>query len=112
MPRSHPLGLDPGCSSEQGWRRCPDGYRNPIQARKAWINARSGAFRLCSQPQARPADNGVMERGATLTLTCPRCGEGYPSAMQMDPLTFDAMRLESMIERCSVCAHAFRFEEG
>lgn len=31
--------------------------------------------------------------------------------MQIDPLTFDAMRLESMIERCSVCAHAFRFEE-
>jgi len=31
--------------------------------------------------------------------------------MQMDPLTFDAIRLESMIERCSACAHAFRFEK-
>ena len=32
--------------------------------------------------------------------------------MQMDPLTFAAIRLESMIERCPVCAHAFRFEKG
>jgi len=31
--------------------------------------------------------------------------------MPMDPLTFDAIRLESMIERCSACAHAFRFEK-
>jgi len=30
----------------------------------------------------------------------------------MDPRTFEAMRLESMIERCSVCAHAFRFMKG
>ena len=32
--------------------------------------------------------------------------------MKMDPLTFDAIRLESMIERCSTCATAFRFEKG
>jgi hypothetical protein len=31
--------------------------------------------------------------------------------MQMDPLTFDGIRLESMIERCSACGHAFRFEK-
>ena len=60
-------------------------------------------------PTCEPTDNGEMEPGAILTLTCPRCGEGFPSAMQMDPLTFDAIRLESMIERCSACAHAFRF---
>ena len=52
-----------------------------------------------------------MEPVAILTLTCPRCGEGFPSATQMDPLTFDAIRLESMIERCSACAHAFLFEK-
>ncbi len=54
---------------------------------------------------ARPTTE--MEPGAILTLTFPRCGEGFPSAMQMNPLTFDAIRLESMIERCSVSAHAF-----
>jgi len=47
-----------------------------------------------------------------LTLVCPRCGSSFPSAIQMDPRTFEAMRLESMIERCSVCAHAFRFTKG
>ena len=47
-----------------------------------------------------------------LTLVCPRCGESFASALQMDPRTFEAVRLESMIERCSVCAHAFRFEKG
>ena len=31
--------------------------------------------------------------------------------MQMDPPTFDSIRLESMIERCSACAHAFRFKK-
>ena len=60
----------------------------------------------------RPADIAGMEHGVVLTLTCPRCGEGFPSAMQMDPLTFDGIRLASMIERCSACTHAFRFEKG
>ena len=46
-----------------------------------------------------------------LALTCPRCASDFASAMQMDPLTFDVIRLESMIERCSICAHAFRFEK-
>jgi hypothetical protein len=69
-----------------------------------------GSF--AAQSNLGSADNEMVERGATLTLTCPRCGQGFPSAMQMDPLTFDAIRLESMIERCSVCAHAFRFEKG
>jgi hypothetical protein len=49
------------------------------------------------------------EDNTVLTLVCPRCGRSFPSAMQMDPPTFERMRLESMIERCSVCAHAFRF---
>ena len=66
----------------------------------------------CALNPKRGRPTTEMEPGAILTLTCPRCGEGFPSAMQMDPLTFDAMRLESMIEPCSVCAHAFRFEEG
>jgi hypothetical protein len=31
--------------------------------------------------------------------------------MQMDPTTFDVIRLESMLERCSACGHAARFRK-
>ena len=47
-----------------------------------------------------------------LSLGCPHCGKSFASALRMDPRTFEAMRLESMIERCSICAHASRFDKG
>lgn len=47
-----------------------------------------------------------------LTLTCPRCGEPFASAMQMDLPTFDAIRLDPIIERCSACGHASRFAKS
>jgi hypothetical protein len=43
-----------------------------------------------------------------LSLVCPRCANPFASAMQTDPATFDAIRLESMMECCSVCDHAAR----
>ena len=52
-----------------------------------------------------------MERGEVLSLVCPRCAKPFPSAMQMDPATFDAIRLESMLECCSICGHAARFRK-
>jgi len=57
------------------------------------------------------ADNSNVEHREILTLACPRCGESFPSAMQMDPTTFDVIRLESMLERCSACGHAARFRK-
>jgi hypothetical protein len=44
-----------------------------------------------------------------LTLICPHCGEPFPSAMQIDPPTFAAIRLSNMFERCPSCTHASRF---
>ena len=52
------------------------------------------------------------EDNPVLSLGCPHCGKSFASALRMDPRTFEAMPLESMIERCSVCAHASRFDKG
>jgi len=52
------------------------------------------------------------EDNPVLSLGCPHCGETFASALRMDPRTFEAMRLESMIERCSICANASRFDKG
>jgi hypothetical protein len=46
-----------------------------------------------------------------LTLDCPHCGNSFAAAIQ-DPRTFQAMRVDSMIERCPSCYHAFRFKKG
>ena len=89
------------------------GRRSDISVQREGSRSHVGRepFALGAHVGPRPADNAGLEQGAVLTLTCPRCGEGFPSAMQMDPLTFDAIRLESMIEQCSACVHAFRFEK-
>jgi len=69
-----------------------------------------GRFPRCSiQPAISRQRRDVTRSNPDLDVS--RCGEGFPSAMQMDPPTFDSIRLESMIERCSACAHAFRFKK-
>jgi ribosomal protein L37E len=68
-------------------------------------------FALAPQSGFPSADNSNVEHREILTLACPRCGESFPSAMQMDPTTFDVIRLESMLERCSACGHAARFRK-
>jgi endogenous inhibitor of DNA gyrase (YacG/DUF329 family) len=45
-----------------------------------------------------------------LTLDCPHCGNSFAAAIQ-DRRTFEAMRVESMIERCPSCEHASRFRK-
>jgi hypothetical protein len=47
-----------------------------------------------------------------LTLVCPHCGEAFPSMMQMDRATFATIRLKSVLEHCSACGKAARFERG
>jgi hypothetical protein len=47
-----------------------------------------------------------------LTLGCPHCGEAFPSMMQMDRPTFATIRLKAVLEHCSACGKAARFEKG
>jgi len=47
-----------------------------------------------------------------LTLVCPRCGNTFPSVLQLDPPTLEGMRGETMRERCSVCDYAFRVKKS
>ena len=62
----------------------------------------------------RSTDNGNMGAKETpvLTLVCPHCGEAFPSMMQMDRPTFATIRLKSVLEHCSACGKAARFEKG
>ncbi len=52
------------------------------------------------------------EDTAVLTLACPYCDEAFPSVMQMDRRTFATIRLKSVLEHCSACGKAARFEKG
>jgi len=46
-----------------------------------------------------------------LTLVCPYCGKAFASAMQIDPAAFESMRIENMLEHCSACLRASRFNK-
>jgi hypothetical protein len=52
------------------------------------------------------ADNEAMERidRPLLTLVCPGCGVAFPSARQMEPRTFEAIRLSNLLELPEVLA--------
>jgi hypothetical protein len=60
-----------------------------------------------------PADTYEVERTERpeLCLVCPRCGETFPSAMQMDEQTFTKIRVADMLERCRACHEASRFNK-
>ena len=47
-----------------------------------------------------------------LTLVCPHCGEAFPSMMQMDRPTLEAIRLETVLEHCLACGKAASFHKG
>lgn len=47
-----------------------------------------------------------------LSLVCPLCGVTFVSVMQVDPKTFAKIRVENMLERCSACHQAGRFQKG
>ena len=111
---------DPGClrrsdeqqASREGWagvgsRRAFGG----VQREGSRSHVGREPVALAPQSGFPSADNSDVEHREILTLACPRCGESFPSAMQMDPTTFDVIRLESMLERCSACGHAARFRK-
>jgi phage terminase large subunit GpA-like protein len=46
-------------------------------------------------------------------LTCPHCGESFASAMQIDPETWERIRMnDGMLERCPHCGRSSRFAKG
>jgi uncharacterized Zn-finger protein len=48
-----------------------------------------------------------------LTLVCPYCGRTFPSAIQMDPKTWEGIRMnDGMLERCPHCNRSSRFAKG
>ena len=59
------------------------------------------------------ADNEGMETTTRplLTLVCPACGATFPSAMQMDPRTFEGIRIANLFERCPKCSRVSRFNK-
>ncbi|MDP9233029.1 MAG: hypothetical protein M3P01_00555 [Actinomycetota bacterium] len=46
-----------------------------------------------------------------LSLVCPGCGVAFPSAMQMDPRTFEGIRISNLLECCSNCFRVSRFNK-
>jgi hypothetical protein len=48
-----------------------------------------------------------------LALVCPYCGRTFPSAIRMDPKTWEGIRMnDGMVERCSHCHRSSRFAKG
>jgi len=47
-----------------------------------------------------------------LMVLCPKCDQWFASAIQMDPPTWEGIRMnDGMVERCSHCGHATRFSK-
>ena len=63
------------------------------------------------RPSSDRGDVGAKD-AEILTLVCPHCGNSFPSAMEMDPTTFAAIRLQSMLETCAACSLASRFQKN
>jgi predicted RNA-binding Zn-ribbon protein involved in translation (DUF1610 family) len=48
-----------------------------------------------------------------LTLSCPRCGQAFKSAIQMDSATWAAIRMDlGLIERCPHCGWSSPFSKS
>ncbi len=46
-------------------------------------------------------------------VLCPDCDQWFASAIQMDPETWESIRMPSgLMERCAHCGHATRFAKG
>ncbi len=46
-----------------------------------------------------------------LCLVCPKCGQTFDSAMQMEPSVFEQIRLDRPLESCRNCGHVSRFSK-
>ena len=51
------------------------------------------------------------EAKKVLSLICPRCGASFASALQMDPATFEKIRMDTLLEHCPSCGHAANFSK-
>jgi hypothetical protein len=74
-----------------------------------------GALTLSSYAAAlQHADNEDVNAIArpVLSLVCPGCGGAFPSAMQMDPKTFEGIRISSLFECCPKCSRVSRFSKS
>ena len=47
---------------------------------------------------------------SVLTLRCPRCGMAFASQIQVDPVSFEGITMERMMEKCCHCGNVSRFE--
>ena len=60
----------------------------------------------------RPDTLGMeLAKELRLSVICPRCGIAFESAMQMDPKTFERIRLAKQLECCPACKHVGRFQK-
>jgi hypothetical protein len=74
----------------------------------------SGALTLSSHPVAlQHTDNEGMDTISRplLSLVCPACGGAFASAMQMDPRTFERIRISNLLECCPNCSRVSRFSK-
>ena len=53
-------------------------------------------------------DNAGM--APELFLTCVACGRRFHSALQMDPRTFEKIRIQYNVECCRVCTNTHRYQ--
>jgi RNase P subunit RPR2 len=52
----------------------------------------------------------LTEMTQQLMVLCPNCDKWFASAIQMDPETWESMRMQSgLMERCAHCGVATRF---
>jgi hypothetical protein len=54
-----------------------------------------------------------MTDDAVLMAPCPKCGQWFASAIQMDPGTWASIQMRSgLMERCSECGTSTRFAKA
>ena len=70
-------------------------------------------LRVFLYPRPRRVDTDrVTSDDHVLSVTCPACGASFASSIQVDRETFDKMRLDDVLERCSACHEASRFDKS
>lgn len=84
----------------------------PDGRRYRWSVARptgNSLYSSCS-PQAHRAD--VSDMAPELCLTCVACGRRFASSLQMDPPTFEKIRITNQIECCRLCSATHRYRKS
>ena len=74
------------------------------------MDIRYGLPGLCLAPP-NGRHRGVPDEKDVLSLVCPQCGAPFSSTLQMDAATFEKIRMDTMLERCTSCGHAAYFSK-